>query len=295
MTGFGDFDDVDAPAIGSPWGAAGYTADLDRLTGLISRCVGDNTWRARETGDLGLALDLWVADELRRAGYEPDAVWPRAINPRVLPASVARSIRRLPASRRDDPIVKRIEASAGSVGAAVHGEFFPKAVDVLVADWDRGVELMVSTKAMVSSFGKNLTNRWEEFVGDLRNIRGRFPMASLGVVFLADHSIVTAEPNSYQRLLDMLRKLRLVGVSGGSYDATMLLLARPVGAGSAILELGDMPPDLGPSQFYEALLTRVFVRLPVSERAAARELYGRKELPTAEAEPVSGPEGLPAT
>jgi hypothetical protein len=291
VTGFADFDDVPAPNPSSPWGDAGYTADLDRLTGLISKCVAQGSWRARESGDLGLALDLWVADELRRAGYERDAVWPRAVDPRVLPAAVARSIGRLPRRRQDDPIVRRIEASAGSTGAAVQGEFFAKAVDVLVADWDRGVELMVSTKAMVSSFGKNLTNRWEEFVGDLRNIRGRFPMASLGVVFLADHSIVTGEPNSFQRLIDMLRKLRLEGTAGGSYDATLLLLATPSGRRSASLVVGDVPTDLGPSQFYEALLTRVFERLPVSEREAARRLYGREALPTAELKPEHGPAG----
>ena len=63
--------------------------------------------------------------------------------------------------------MQRIVRNAGSAGPAVFGEFFAKNVDVLVADWDRGVELMVSTKGMTSSFGKNMTNRWEEFTGDL--------------------------------------------------------------------------------------------------------------------------------
>jgi hypothetical protein len=291
VSGFADFDEVPAPDAGSPWGPAGYTADLDRLTGLLSKCVGAGGWRGRDSGDLGFALDLWVADELRRAGYEPDAVWPRAVDPRVLPASVARSISRLSVGRRDDPIVRRIEESAGSAGAVVQGEFFAKSVDVLVADWDRGVELMVSTKAMVSSFGKNLTNRWEEFVGDLRNIRGRFPMAALGVVFLADNSIVEGEPYSFQRLLDMLRKLRLETGQGGSYDATLLLLTKATGPTSAVLDIANVPQDLGPSQFYEALLTRVFERLPVSERVAARGLYGRTNLPTLEVAPTAGPQG----
>lgn len=295
MSQFDAFNAVPAPNPASPWDVSGYQPDFDRLAGLISACVGSGAWRARQSGDLGLALDLWVADELRRAGYEADAVWPRSADPRVLPAAVARAINRLSASQRRDPIVRRITDSAGAAGAAVQGEFFAKAVDVLVADWDRGVELMVSTKAMVSSFGKNLTNRWEEFVGDLRNIRGRFPMAALGVVFLADHSIVEGEPYSFQRLQDMLRKLRLETSSGRAYDATMLLLAKPTGGSRAELMLLDVPDDLAPGQFYEALFRRVFERLPVSERAAARDLYGRKELPTAEVLPATDAPTGPVT
>ena len=173
----------------------------------------------------------------------------------------------------------------------VQGEFFAKAVDVVVADWDRGVELLVSTKAMIASFGKNLTNRWEEFVGDLRNLRGRFPLAVLGVCYLADESIIEGEPNAHARLLDMLRKLRLETSPERAYDATMLIFAKPGGDTHAMLSMDRVPPDLGPGQFFEALLTRSFERLPVSERAAARRLYGRESLPTAEVDLTDGPSG----
>ena len=278
MTQFDAFAGVPPPNDVSPWGVDGYEPDYRRLTGLLSACVGQGSWRAPQTGDLGLALDLWVADELRRAGYEPDAVWPRAMDPRVLPAATARAIRKLSRAHRDHPAVKKIEKAAGSSGAVVQGELFAKSVDVLVADWDRGVELMVSTKAMVSSFGKNLTNRWEEFVGDLRNIRGRFPLAALGVVFLADHSIVEGERYSFQRLLDMLRKLRLETSPGRAYDAATLLLATPDRDTGARLQMDAVPEDLAPPQFFDALLTSVFERLPVSERAAARHLHGREGL-----------------
>ncbi len=291
MAQFDSFASVPPPRAGSPWGPDGYEADLDRLNGLLSACVREGSWRAQQAGDLGLALDLWVADELRRGGYETDAVWPRATDPRILPAAVARAISRLPKAQQIEPVVGRIVKTAGASGAVVQGEFFAKAVDVVVADWDRGVELLVSTKAMIASFGKNLTNRWEEFVGDLRNLRGRFPLAVLGVCYLADESIIEDEPNAFARLLDMLRKLRSETWPGRAYDASMLIIARPEGEANARLSMDRVPPDLAAGQFFEALLTRAFERLPVSERAEARRLYGRDTLPTAEAEPAGGPEG----
>src|SRR5690625_2961832 len=36
------------------------------------------------TGVPALALDVWIAYELRRAGFHPDAIWPRASHPRIL-------------------------------------------------------------------------------------------------------------------------------------------------------------------------------------------------------------------
>lgn len=37
---------------------------------------------------------------------------------------------------------------------------------------------------MLSSYGKNLRNRFEEAYGDAKNIRGRFPLVALGFLFL---------------------------------------------------------------------------------------------------------------
>lgn len=289
MAAFDAFADV-PPDESNPWGPDGYSANLDQLRELLSQCVTAGSWSGSQGGAVGAALDLWVARELRRAGYEANAVWPREAEPRVLPASVARAIGRLSQTDQASPIVQRIVRNAGSSGPAVFGEFFAKNVDVLVADWDRGVELMVSTKGMTSSFGKNMTNRWEEFTGDLRNIRGRFPLAVLGVVFMADSDIVEGEPSAFNRLLDMLRKLRMEAAPSRAYDATTLVLASPMTEGSALL-MSAVPEDLHPNQFFEALLTRAFERLPVTEREGARHLYGGRELPTAEAEPTGGPSG----
>lgn len=289
MAAFDAFADV-PPDSSPPWDADGYHASLEQLRQLLSRCVVEGNWSESQGGAVGIALDLWVARELRRAGYEPDAVWPREEDPRVLPASVARAIGRLSKTDQKNAVAQRIIKLAGSSGPAVFGEFFAKNVDVLVADWDRGVELMVSTKGMTSSFGKNMTNRWEEFTGDLRNLRGRFPLAVLGVVFMADASIVKGEPNAFQRLTDMLRKMRMETAPSRAYDATTLILARPTADGVE-LDSENVPSDLNPDQFFATLLTRAFERLPVTEREQARRQYGGRELPTAEAEPSGGPEG----
>jgi hypothetical protein len=289
MGAFDAFAEV-PPDESNPWGPDGYSANLDQLRELLSRCASGGSWSGSQGGAVGAALDLWVARELRRAGYEPDAVWPREGEPRVLPAGVARAISRLSQADQHSPIVERIVRHAGSAGPAVFGEFFAKNVDVLVADWDRGVELMVSTKGMTSSFGKNMTNRWEEFTGDLRNLRGRFPLAVLGVVFMADADIVDGEPNAFHRLTDMLRKLRMETAPSRAYDATALILASPMTDGAALV-MSSVPDDLHPNQFFDAVLTRAFERLPVSERDGARRLYGGRELPTVEAEPAGGPSG----
>lgn len=155
---------------------------------------------------------------------------------------------------------------------------------MLVADWDRGVEIMVSTKPVTGSFGNNMNNRWEEFAGDLRNMRGRFPLAVLGIVYLADVAILT-ERTQFNRLLDMLHKLRMESLRSRAYDATALVLAKATGQGKADLQMKQVPVDVAPAQFFERLLSTAWERLSVSERATARELYGKVRLPTAEVQP----------
>ena len=75
----------------SPWvtqsGAAPlYEPDYDTLRRLLGvpLLLGANS----QSGVPALALDVWLAFELRRCGFDPDAVWPRASVPRVLPAEI---------------------------------------------------------------------------------------------------------------------------------------------------------------------------------------------------------------
>jgi hypothetical protein len=287
MGRYDDFAQVAAPKAQTPWKQRAYRPDIERLGGLLSVCAADaGKWKPQEGGDLGAALDLWVADELRRAGYEPDAVWPRTEEPRVLPAAIASAMGKLSKADQKSSAMQRLRERAGASAPVVLGEFFAKKVDVLVADWDRGVEIMVSTKAMTGSFGNNMNNRWEEFTGDLRNMRGRFPLAVLGIVYLADVAILK-EHTQFKRLLDMLRKLRMETLPSRAYDSTALVLAKATGTGKAVLQMKDVPVDVAPPQFFERLLAIAWERLPVSERATARELYGKVRLPTAEVQPSS--------
>lgn len=47
---------------------------------------------ATQTGVPALALDVRLSYELRRAGFNHDAVWPRPNHPRILPQPVANLI-----------------------------------------------------------------------------------------------------------------------------------------------------------------------------------------------------------
>jgi hypothetical protein len=101
----------------------------------------------------------------------------------------------------------------------VLGRAYEKQVDVVIARWDRGPELLISTKAQLSSFGKNLPNRFEEAYGDAGNLRGRYPLAAVGYFFVQRATIVTREPDAFERSVDMIRKLRDTGDTNG-YTAT---------------------------------------------------------------------------
>ena len=64
----------------------------------------------------------------------------------------------------------------GGVGSSANvlGKNYVKQVDVVMSDWDTGPQLLISTKWMDSSFGKNAANRVEESCGDAKNFRHRY-------------------------------------------------------------------------------------------------------------------------
>lgn len=134
------------------------------------------------------------------------------------------------------------------------------------------MELAVSTKAMTGSFGKNITNPFEEASGDLLNIRRRYPMAAFGYAYLVT-SNVFSEPNGFERIKDMLRKLGTLAASGQQpYDATCLVILDLSAAKASLIE-SEVPNDLGPDQFFDRLLGALFARSPVSEHTLARERW----------------------
>ncbi len=83
------------PEFTNPWvssadGNMTYQPDFDTLRALLG--VPLLLGATSQSGVPALALDVWVAYELRRAGFEPDLVWPRARAPRILPSTMVAMI-----------------------------------------------------------------------------------------------------------------------------------------------------------------------------------------------------------
>lgn len=211
-----------------------FEPDYDTLERLLG--VPLHLKAGTQSGVPALALDVWLSYELRRAGFHPDQVWPRATNPRILPASVPALVASLPAKLRAELAARIAKKSSipgvTSASANVLGKNYLKQVDVIITDWATGPELLVSTKRMDSSYGKNAPNRIEESYGDAKNLRLRHPLAALGFLFGLRSDILTKESPTAEWLFDLLIKL---GREDDAYHATALVL----------MEYGDeqAPPE----------------------------------------------------
>ncbi|HEX4058221.1 MAG TPA: hypothetical protein VHX87_07900 [Galbitalea sp.] len=262
---------------GLPWA---YHPNFNHLVRLFE--APQHEAKIASSGNWASALDLWIADELRAAGFPTDEVWPRRTAPAVLPREVALLLANAPPPLRADleKLIARTPAVA-SRDARVLGKAYVKQVDVVMAQWSRGPELMVSTKTMMSSFRKNLPNRFEEAYGDAANLRGRYPLASIGFFFLMRASVLN-EAGTLQRAIDMLRKLR----DPATYDATGLLLVDysddPESLDQPLVLEGEVPADLRCSQFFDSLIGRVLNIAPVEMHVAVRENHEGHELPLSE-------------
>ena len=271
----------------NPWSKGGvYKCDYALLLRLIQASADTGKAENAQTGGVALAVDVWVASELRRAGLDSDAVWPRATMPRTLSQSLVGATKNFRFARDaktaaiQRSTIAKLTSSAGSARSNVIGGQFPKEVDVVVAAHDRGLEMAVSSKAMTKSYAKNVSNRWEEASGDLLNIRRRFPMAAFGFAYLATTPVVKDDPRSFLRLKDMLRKLgtEVNAVEGSAYDATLLILA-DWPRKKARLSMEDVPDDLMPDRFFEQMLPALFERSPVEDHTAARTLWQKSKPP----------------
>lgn len=295
------FDDLlPAETWTNPWLDDGsYSPDYEMLVSLLTAAVGTS----QASGVVAAAVDVWVAEELRRAGFEPDEVWPRRTAPRVLPRDVKNFVQ-VGLTRKLREQVEERFASPGARAALpaeahVMGRAYSKQADVVIASWAAGIELLVSTKTMLSSYQKNLRNRFEEGYGDAKNLRGRHPLAALGFVFVVGSDIPA---KSLDFAVDMLRKLVsepdvydcacLLVVEGATTvveeltvddrdvtDEPSSLLNLPDGGSSApdpdreVAEAGDLtavalrqdevPEDLAAEHFFLALIDRALSRMPV--------------------------------
>jgi hypothetical protein len=233
-----------------------------------------------ETGRFPKAFDVWVAHELRRCGFDSDEVWPRATRPRVLPRDVKVLTERfIPAADREkltEFLANHNNAAmVAPVDARVLGRVYTKQADALIAHWARGVEVLVSTKTMVSSYGNNLRNRFEESYGDAVNLRGRFPMAALGFLYAVRSNI---PPADLVFLRDMLDKLR----EPSGYDATCLIVVEWNSDGPVTLRLDLMDENISPSKFMTDLVDAVLDRTPIDHHVEVRNRRAHVELPVEE-------------
>lgn len=240
---------------GDPDPGAVYVPDFAVLQKLLG--VPLYLHAGSHTGVPALALDVWLAYELRRAGFDHDAVWPRASDPRIMPRAVSALLDGLPRRERE-ALLRRLTGRAavrGVVGSAANvlGKNYVKQVDVVISDWDTGPELLISTKRMDSSFGKNAANRVEESYGDAKNLRLRHPLAALGFVYGLRSTILETEPNKAEWLIDLLEKL---GNEDDAYHAVALVMldySAPAGTESEAEDDDEDDPfaaaGLSPTQF----------------------------------------------
>jgi len=291
---FSQYDDLLAAAPTSdPWTHAAaetpaYEPDYDLLGELLTVPVRASA--LSESGMFAKGIDSWIAHELRRAGFSADEIWPRPQRPRVLPRDIAILLEKLPAEPRAD-LAARIERipAVAPVDARILGRAYVKQVDVCLSRWDRGPEILVSTKAQLSSFRKNLPNRFEESYGDAGNLRARHPLAAVGFFFVQRTTILTDEPDAFELAVDMIRKLRDRG-DGTGYTATGLLLVEwnnqvPTGPRPTVRARPDLvPQDIAPSRFFADLVQHVLGVNPIAHHVRVRSLLERRIIPVPEAD-----------
>lgn len=210
----------------NPWelvdGKLTFVPDFETLALLLG--VPLKLRATSQSGVPALALDVWTSYELRRAGFDPDRVWPRASAPRVLPYDVSIFVESLPIKLKRD-VQARLERgqSGGTASASANllGKNYVKQVDVVMSSWQTGPELLISTKRMDSSFGKNAANRVEESYGDAKNLSLRHPQAALGFLYGLRSTAFDEEPDTAAWLVDLLAKL---GREEDAYDAVGMLV-----------------------------------------------------------------------
>jgi hypothetical protein len=266
----------------NPWvrlspGGMQYFPDYQLLEGMLGVPIGEGA--GSQSGRLAKATDAWVSHELRRAGFGKDEVWPRLTAPRILPREVSLFVESLPSAIRGaaQACLARNRAVAPS-DARILGRAYVKQVDVLIAQWSRGAELLVSTKTMVASFRKNLANRFEEAYGDAKNLRGRYPLVAMGFLFVL-RSTALKEPGTVERAIDMMRKLK---AEADVYDATCLLVAdwSDVNPAAGVhLRHDAVPDDLTAAKFLATLVDAVLARTPVEMHVEVRQRREHRNLP----------------
>lgn len=272
----------------SPWdmrrGRREFIPNLAQLEQLLEVPLRHGT--STQSGLPAKAVDVWLAAELRRAGFGRDEVWPRAARPRVLPREVGLLLASLPSELRL-PVAERLSTSSGggavSADASILGKAYYKQIDVLISQWARGPELLISTKRMSSSVSNNAFNRIEESYGDAHNLRGRHPLAAIGYVLVLRSTTFVESRAAVERLLDLVAKL---GRDDGGYDATAVVVAAwddpTIGSTPRVRVSGPMvpevPAELSIARFLDVMIGTVLDRTPIDTHVRAREMRSGVQL-----------------
>lgn len=179
----------DATAGAPPWRrpaqaadeqAREYVPDYATLRALLAVPIAQGHAQSQQSGRVAKSLDAYIAYELRRAGFNETDVFPRARQPRVLSPEFAKTepaihdlLRALadyeakiggrlkPADVRS-AITRLARTVPGMSDTNVLGRFYTKQVDaVVLSDWLRGPDVLVSGKTQFSSYLNNKYNRYE--------------------------------------------------------------------------------------------------------------------------------------
>lgn len=249
------------------WDGNGVPAlEYDLLDLLLSKSLSDGD--KPQSGSFAKALDMWTAEQLRFAGFEEEEVWPRRVEPRVLDPEVLKFIDSMPlelAEHCRDRLRKKSSSNAN-----VQGAVYQKQIDVGMSTWLTGPEILISTKTMCSSFGKNLANRFEEAYGDAMNLRKRYPMAAIGFVFLVSDEIRNSS-SDFSKAISMLTKLQEDEI----YNCTaMILVDIENEKGIVDRESGLVPRSLSPEIFFSKIIEHTLLYGNINAHSLAREVKG---------------------
>ena len=279
----------------SPWrcptGAPGseereYRPDYATLQALLAVPIEGGHAKKQQSGRVAKSLDAYVAHELRRAGFDAGTVFPRLRQPRVLsPELVGTELAieqmldaleefeaqsgRLKALALRRAILQVAREMPGGSETNVLGRFYKKQVDAMVlADWLRGPDLLVSGKTQFSSYLNNKNNRYEEAIGEAHNLRDRYPLASMGFAYVVRSNVF--EHGAFELLRDLLVRLRR---PDGPFDATLLLVVDWHTKTLKVASVEDPAPALALPRFFEDLLNAVMRNTPVD---VYQQVRGRK-------------------
>lgn len=246
-----------------------FEPDFDFLSALLA--VPLEAGAGIRSGDMPACLDLWIAEQFASAGFERHLLWPGRSLPRVVDPAVQQGIGAL--SPDQSRVARRVvDASGASKDAYVLGTAYCKQVDVGMASWPSGPELLVSTKTMSGSYDKNLKNRFEEAYGDVMNLRGRHPLAAHGYCFLIGCTIADS-PNQLTCAIHTVRQLR---ETAGGYDAAAIVMYDPMATDGKCVTADlqkPIPDDLSARSFFATLISVVLKAAPANWHETARAMW----------------------